>query len=126
MVALGLLGLLTAAAVAKPDPRGLGTHQHFGFPPCTFRVLFGRPCPACGMTTSWTHLVRGQPLSALECNVGGALLGMLAIVAVPWLLLSAAAGRWLGWVPNRTVVAWVGAGIVLATLMHWGVRLVTG
>ena len=125
-MALGLLALLSVAAFLEPDPRGLGTHQQFGLPPCTFRFLFGRPCPTCGMTTSWAHLVRGQPIGALGANVGGALLATLAVVSVPWLAASAARGRWLGWAPNSIVMAWVGLAILLVTLIDWGIRLAAG
>jgi hypothetical protein len=126
MLGLGLLGLLAVAAFLKPDPRGLGTHQQFGLPPCTFRFLFGRPCPTCGMTTAWAHLVRGQLIGALRANVGGTLLGLLAMVSVPWLLVSAVRGRWLGWAPNSTVIACIGSAILLVTLIEWGIRLATG
>ncbi len=125
-LALGLLALLAVAALLKPDPRGLGTHQQFGLPPCTFRFLFGWPCPSCGMTTSWAHVVRGQLIGALKVNVGGTLLATLAVVAVPWLMLCAALGRWLGRAPESIVVAWVGSAILLVTLIDWGVRLATG
>lgn len=124
-LALGLLSLLAVAALLKPDPRGLGTHQQFGLPPCTFRFLFGRACPSCGMTTAWAHVVRGQLIGALKANVGGTLLATLAVVAVPWLMLSAALGRWLGRAPKSIVVAWVGSAILLVTLIDWGVRMAT-
>lgn len=126
MLALGLLALLAVAAFLKPDPRGLGTHQQFGLPPCTFRFFVGRPCPSCGMTTSWAHLVRGQLIGALRASVGGTLLGTLAVVGVPWLVVSAARGRWLGWAPNGTTVGWVASAILLVTLIDWGVRLAAG
>ncbi|HVL39962.1 MAG TPA: DUF2752 domain-containing protein [Fimbriimonadaceae bacterium] len=56
--------LLWAAAVAvalflQPDPRGHGTHTQLGLPPCPSMLLFAKPCPGCGMTTSFvamTHL----------------------------------------------------------------------
>ncbi len=126
VLALGLLSLLAVAALLKPDPRGLGTHQQFGLPPCTFRFLFGRPCPSCGMTTSWAHVVRGQLIGALKANLGGTLLATLAVVVAPWLMLCAALGRWLGRAPKSIVVAWVGSAILLVTLIDWGVRLATG
>ena len=94
--AVGLLGLLAIAAMLKPSPLGHGTHQQLGLPPCTFWVLFGRPCPTCGMTTAWAHLVRGQWVDACRANLGGALLGLLAMVAAPWLLGSADSRRLVG------------------------------
>jgi len=126
VLALGLLALLAVAAFLKPDPRGLGTHQQFGLPPCTFRFFLGRPCPSCGMTTSWAHLVRGQLIGALRASVGGTLLGALAVLSVPWLVVSAAWGRWLGWAPNGTTVGWVASAILLVTLIDWGIRLAAG
>ena len=124
--AFGLLGLLAVAVFAKPNPNGVGTHQQFGFPPCTFRVLFDRPCPSCGMTTSWAHLVRGQLVGALRANVGGTLLAAIAILITPWLLISAIRGRWLVCEPRTAMVAWMAFGIVLITLIDWAIRLVVG
>jgi hypothetical protein len=122
-LALGLLAPLGVAAVLTPEPSGHGTHQQLGLPPCTFSVLFGRPCPSCGMTTSWACLVRGQWIDAFWANAGGSLLGILAAVAGPWLLASAAAERWLGWKPNATAGGWAVAVIAAVTLLQWGWRL---
>ena len=124
--AVGLLALLGVAAALEPDPRGYGTHQRFGLPPCTFRVLFGRRCPTCGMTTAWACLVRGQLSGALRANVGGTLLAALAAVGAPWLLGSALRGRWLGWTPTDTVLAWLAVAVALITLVDWGLRLWVG
>jgi len=78
------------------------------------------------MTTSWAHLVRGQPFDALEANVGGTLLAILAMIAVVWLPASAVAGRWIGCEPRAVVVAWVAVAIVLTMLIDWSFRLATG
>ena len=119
----GLLGLLAIAAVLKPSPLGYGTHEQVGLPPCTFSVLFGRPCPTCGMTTAWAHLVRGQWFDACRANAGGVLLGILAMVAGPWLLGSALRGDWLGIRPDGRVVAWIFAIVFLVTMIDWAIRL---
>jgi hypothetical protein len=117
---------LAVACVLEPSPQNRGTHQQLGLPPCTVVVLFGHRCPACGMTTAWAHLVRGHWVEAMRANVGGALLGLFDVLAVPWLLASAARGRWLGWVPDMNVVAWVIAAIMLVTLIDWAVRMIVG
>ena len=117
---------LATAAVLRPNQSGHGTHRQLGLPPCTFVVLFGRRCPSCGMTTAWAHLMRGQVAGALRANVGGALLGLLALVAEPWLLISAVRGRWFGWVPSSIVLAWVLSGIVVVTLIDWSIRMLAG
>jgi len=126
MLCIGLFVPLALAAFLEPDSRGYGTHQHMGLPPCTFMVLFGRRCPSCGMTTSWTHLVRGQPVEALRANVGGTISGLLVLVAEPWLLLSVVRGRWLLWSPDSTTTAWVLTGIVAITLIDWSFRFLAG
>lgn len=48
------------ALVLRPSPAGHGTHTQLGLPPCPSILLFGRPCPGCGLTTSWTRLLHGD------------------------------------------------------------------
>jgi len=42
------------------DSAGHGTHQELGLPPCPTALFLNRPCPGCGLTTSWTALLHGQ------------------------------------------------------------------
>jgi len=44
----------------RPDAHLHGTHQQLGLPPCPSVLVLNRPCPACGMTTSWSALVHGN------------------------------------------------------------------
>ena len=125
VVAMGLLALLIVAGFLTPDRHGHGTHQQLGLPPCTFVVLFGRPCPSCGMTTSWAWLVRGRLVEAFQANAGGALLGILAAVSAVWLLLSATGGRWFAWKPDATAILITLVLIGVVTLLQWGHRLMT-
>lgn len=82
LVAMVLTALLVTAAILTPNPAGSGTHQQLGLPPCTMKFLFGIPCPACGMTTSWALVLKGRPLQALYANAGGVLLALISIVSV--------------------------------------------
>lgn len=119
----GLLAALMLAGWLEPDRRGFGTHQELGLPPCTIYLVFGCRCPTCGMTTSWAHFARGQVGGAIRANLGGTLLAMLAVLLVPWLLASAARGRWLGWVPTSTACVWIAGALVTVTLLDWAVRM---
>ena len=118
-----LLILLGVSARLSPNPTGLGTHHQLGLPQCTVRMLFGIRCPSCGMTTSWAHMVRGQVLSSVKANSGGALLAIIAATAGPWMLLCGLRGRWLLRPPNEWVVLGIGLAVTLITVMDWMIRL---
>lgn len=63
---------LTAVAVMlRPSESGHGTHTQLGMPPCGSVVLFHRPCPGCGLTTSVASTLHGNLSFALEANVFG-------------------------------------------------------
>ena len=122
-LALALLALLATARGLTPDERGHGTHQQLGLPPCTFYVIFQRPCPACGMTTAWAWLLRGEVGRALAANAGGALLAGLSLAGVPWLLVSALRGRWFVAPPNDWGVAGMVGVVTLVIAGQWAWRL---
>lgn len=74
------------------------------------------------MTTAWSHLVRGRAADAFRDNVGGALLGLAAMVLGPWALVSAWRGRWL-WKPLSERAVFITVSLLTAvTLVDWGVR----
>jgi hypothetical protein len=123
---LVLLALLATAASLEPRASGLGTHEQLGLPPCTFYTWYRRRCPSCGMTTAWSHAVRGQIPAALRANVGGTLLAALAVAAAGWSLLSALGGRWLPGRPSDTLLVAASAVIVGVTLIDWAWRLRAG
>lgn len=93
---LFLLGGFALAWRLEPDPRGFGTHERLGLPPCSFRALCGLPCPTCGMTTSFSHLTRGRLDQALAANAGGVALALVCAAQVPWCWCSALRGRLVG------------------------------
>jgi hypothetical protein len=118
-----IVGLLLTAVFLKPSPDGFGTHRQLGLPPCTMIRFFGVRCPSCGMTTSWTYLVRGRLIASQQANTGGLLLGLAAMFTGPWLVGTALKGRWFLVIPREAYVVGIGASIVLATLADWAVRL---
>lgn len=63
---------VTAVAIwLNPNPHGHGTHQQLGLPPCPSVLMFGRPCPGCGLTTSFTATVHGDIVHAFQANPFG-------------------------------------------------------
>ncbi len=71
------------AFVLRPDPAGHGTHQQLGLPPCPSILLFQRPCPGCGLTTSWTALLDGDLPTAFRAHpLGPPLYALFTLAAL--------------------------------------------
>lgn len=62
------IAVTVVGIVLRPSPDGHGTHQQLGLPPCGSVILFDRPCPGCGLTTSWTAILHGQFVQAFEAH----------------------------------------------------------
>jgi len=58
-------------AALHPDPSGHGTHTQLGLPPCPSVILFNRPCPGCGLTTSFTAFIHGDWAFAFHAHPFG-------------------------------------------------------
>lgn len=78
------------------------------------------------MTTAWACLVRGRVVDACRANTGGTLLALLAIVATPWLFVSAWRGAWLGMTPSGVAAAWISTCLLILVLIEWCLRLLAG
>lgn len=114
LVALGWVAVFGIAGWLKPDPRGMGTHEQLGLPPCTFYRVTGMPCPSCGMTTSFCQLVHGNLAKSLEANPVATLLAAAAMIGTPWLGISVIWGRRLG-IKNYEV--WMTRGVLLLLIL---------
>lgn len=118
-----LVSLLITAACLPPSANGMGTHQQLGLPPCSMVMFFDMRCPACGMTTSWAHLMRGQIVQSAHANTGGLMLALFALIGGPWMLASATVGRWwLGMLDPIWVLA-AGSLIFAVTTAQWAWRV---
>jgi len=132
-----LLTLLGIAAWLTPSPDGFGTHRQLKLPllgtdpggtlpACSFKEIFGRHCPSCGMTTSWAWLMKGNVPASIRANVAGTMLATCALLLGPWMFVSALIGRcWIGAPSDRTILV-VGLSVIGITLTHWIYRLLAG
>jgi Protein of unknown function (DUF2752) len=126
VAALGLMGVFGVARRLEPDPRGFGTHTQLGLYPCMFAQVTGRPCPTCGMTTSFAWFARGRFDRSWRANPAGSLLAPTCVALILWLLAGAARGRPVG---SRLLEPPL-VGLVVATvalsLLSWTIRLILG
>jgi uncharacterized protein DUF2752 len=94
--AVACSAVLTIAALLTPDSRGYGTHQQLGgntFAPCGTLLVTGYPCPTCGMTTAFAHIMHGHPIAAFLAQPTGMLLCIATIAALAVSLRIALTGR---------------------------------
>ncbi len=95
---LGSVALLAVAAYVVPasDRAGnrLGSHRQIpGLGPCGMMVQTGFPCPTCGMTTAFSHTVRGQLGQAFLAQPTGLILALVTVGLVPLAAWCLWAGR---------------------------------
>ncbi len=81
------------AFVLRASPLGHGTHTQLGLPPCGSVIAFDRPCPGCGLTTSWTALLHGNVAQSFAANLFGPLLYLGYTVSAGVCLYGYAKGR---------------------------------
>jgi hypothetical protein len=135
------LGITVVAACLTPNESGHGTHQALGMPPCPSVLLFDRPCPGCGLTTSWTAFIHGNwPLAFRAHPLGplfyllfsaGALLGMWGWLKSLRLNLDA---KWANRSVTAALVLFIGFGLIRMAVTpnfampseQWLGRLATG
>lgn len=123
---LAVMGCLVFAVAAGLDPyeagrpRTHGTHRQLGLPACTLQSLAGLPCPGCGMTTSVSLFVHGDPAAAWRANWAGAFLAGAGLVVTAWLaLLACGQPRWPRFSAENSLV-----GLVISTAVAVLVRYV--
>lgn len=126
---LGITVFVIAFALNPYDeagrPRSHGTHRQLGLPPCTLKTLTGVSCPSCGMTTTISLLMHGNPEAAWQTNWAGCVVAFIGILGTIWFLLVATGlppGRFTA---NEVVKAMTIAGMAIATI-RWLADLAYG
>jgi hypothetical protein len=114
--------VITAAALT-PSPSGHGTHTQLGLPPCGFLVFTGYPCPGCGLTTAFAHMVRLQLIGAWHANPFGIVLFTVTALTIP----VSAVGFVRGWgvvaTLDRLHAEKIAIGLSLLSLGVWIIRV---
>ena len=130
VIGVGLAGVFAVAFWLNPynpdgTPRTVATHTQLGMPPCNFILMTGKPCPACGMTTSFALLVRGDVVASLRANWAGTIIAVLWAFTMVWAVASGIKGRPL-FIPRGRgeMILTLTVGVVLALMLtRWGIVL---
>ena len=110
---------------ADGSPRTMATHTQLGLPPCNMVTLIGKPCPACGMTTSFALLVRGDVPASLSANWAGTLLALFWMSLIPWAAWGAVRGKYLFVRSGEALTTVAVVAILVLMLGRWAVVLLT-
>ena len=111
---------------ATGDARTIATHTQLGLKPCGMVTLTGKPCPACGMTTSFALTVRADLANAARANWVGMGLCLTVAALVPWGIASAWRGRYY-FVKSFETASTVGVIVLLVAMFgRWGALLLRG
>ena len=125
IVGFGLAAIFVIALFLEPNPLGHSTHTQLGLAPCGFLVVTGLPCPGCGLTTCFTHLVRFEIADAARANPFGIPLFMFFGLAMGFSFL----GAWRGWSVIESLYRyrfdWLCLGLCACAVVVWGARVAT-
>jgi Protein of unknown function (DUF2752) len=126
-MAVGLIAVFGLAAWLNPynadgSPRRQEVHLRLGLPPCAYYRLYGQPCAACGMTTSFSLLMHGDVPASLHANSVGTFLALFGLLLIPWSLASALRGR--PYLVSSLPRAGIIAGVICFALMILRWRIV--
>ena len=126
LVAVICTAVLCLAVQLKPDPRGIGTHEALGLYPCGFALRTGLPCPTCGMTTAFAHVMHGHPGKAFIVQPAGALMCLATAAQLVFAAITAWRGRMvnLRWERIDPVRLTLVLGFVF--LGSWGIKIALG
>ena len=128
LAAMVLMAVFGIAIVLNPyyadgTRRTMETHRQLGLPPCNMVMLTGKPCPSCGMTTSFTMLMHGDVAGSIQANWVGTILALYCLCMIPWLLISAVRGECL-WVRSGEMLITIAmVGILILMLLRWAAVL---
>jgi hypothetical protein len=118
-LAAGLGGAIALGMYLTPSATGTGTHTLLGLAPCGMLLATGKPCPTCGVTTSFALAAHGRFGASLVNQPFGLALFILAVAGLLLSVTTAAAGRsWYPLVTRWSVPSFIMALVILG-LLSW-------
>jgi hypothetical protein len=119
------VGIIALSYKLEPDPRGYGTHQGLGFPPCGFMLYTGLPCPSCGMTTAFALAARLRFMDALLAQPMGLLVFFCVVLYIPVALVLVVLGIPVAEKIQERHLRWTALSLICGSLLSWIYKIVT-
>ena len=125
LLAVVLAAAMAAGVLLVPSRTGTGTHRILGLPECGMLKASGKPCPTCGVTTSFVLAAHGRFAEAVVNQPFGFALFLLVAGCLAGLVFTLATGR--SWYPvfvrvNPVVILLALLGLLLASWAYkWSV-----
>lgn len=115
--------VMITAAWLTPSPHGHGTHTQLGLPPCGFLLFTGYPCPGCGLTTAFSHMIRFEVVGAWMANPFGIALFLASAAFIPFSALGFVRGWGVVAALDRMHAEKVAIVLALLSVMTWVTRV---
>jgi hypothetical protein len=125
----GVAIMLVLGLFVDPDPRGFGTHESLGLPPCKTMLWWNVPCPGCGVTTSVSLAAHGRFWASMRNQPFGFLVALALPAFAVWCTWQTLRGRdlnnavhrvrfgkWVFLVVGVMLAAWL---YKIALTRHW-------
>ena len=125
LLAVVLAAAVVAGVLLVPSRTGMGTHRILGLPACGMLRATGKPCPTCGVTTSFVLAAHARFAEAVVNQPFGFALFLLVAGGLAGLVFTLATGR--SWYPvfvrvNPVVILLALLGLLLASWAYkWSV-----
>ncbi|MFK8000312.1 MAG: DUF2752 domain-containing protein [Polyangiales bacterium] len=119
------LAVIATATTLNPAAEGHGTHMQLGLPPCGFLVSTGLPCPGCGLTTSFSHMVRFDWAGASSANAFGVALFLVSFFTIPVSFYSMWRGLPVIATMEKLQFEKVVVALAISSSLVWCVRIAT-
>jgi hypothetical protein len=100
-LAAGCAAALVIGILLTPSPDGMGTHTQLGIQPCGMWVIMHKPCPTCGVTTSFALASHGRFVESAVNQPFGLVVFVVMVAGLLVNAWAAIAGR--TWFPLATV-----------------------
>ena len=121
--AFGTMEILWGGAIALLIFTWVWDFQRHPISYCSMQLLFGIPCPACGMTRAFVHMTHFHLGAAISASPLGAVLCSTVVAFALYIPLAHWRGRVFRWELSRREARLFPVILIVVILVNWGYLL---